>query len=243
MQKNTLYIIASIVLLGGALYIINSKQDNHEVKQPEQIVLQSDYKDAEYVIDGTRIKLENGVSEIEEVSESKSKIITQYFGNEVKKDLNDDDREDVVFLLTQNSGGSGTFFYVVAALNTENGYVGSNAILLGDRIAPQATESGEGKTVIVNYMDRAPEEPFTIQPSVGKSVWLLLDPETIKLSEVSPDFEIIEILQESCSNDTNCETPMHYLIQSHCPYGSKCINEQCAVVCSYPFKGKIIPKK
>ena len=78
-----------------------------------------DHKNAEYVIDGREIQLTNGVSVLEIKTGAMLKITTRYFGNEVVKDLNGDGRKDVAFLLTQDSGGSGTFYYVVAALNTE----------------------------------------------------------------------------------------------------------------------------
>ena len=55
---------------------------------------------------------------------SASRIVTRYFGSEVRGDLNGDGREDVAFLLTQQSGGSGTFFYAVAALDLPSGRVG-----------------------------------------------------------------------------------------------------------------------
>jgi hypothetical protein len=148
-----------------------------------------DHKNAEYVIDGQRVKLKESISEVISDPGSASKIITRYFGNEVYKDLNDDGREDIVFLLTEKTGGSGIFFYVAAALNTEAGYIGSQRFFLGDRIAPQNTGSGAGKIVIINYADRAHGEPFIIQPSIGKSIHLLLDPETMQFGEVVQDFE------------------------------------------------------
>jgi Heat shock protein len=107
----------------------------------------------------------------------------------VWKDLNGDGRDDVVFLLTQEGEGSGTFFYVVAALATDAGYIGSEGVLLGDRIAPQTTESGTGKIVVVNYAVRAPGEPFTTLPSIGKSIWLLFDPASMQFGEVAQNFE------------------------------------------------------
>lgn len=77
-----------------------------------------------------------------------------------------------------------TFFYVVAALATEHGYKGSASVVLGDRIAPQTTESGPGNSIIVNYLDRAATDPMTTQPSVGKSLRLVLDPVTMQFGEV-----------------------------------------------------------
>jgi len=50
-------------------------------------------------------------------------------------------------LLTQETGGSGIFYYVAFALNTENGYAGGRTVLLGDRIAPQTTELGRTESL------------------------------------------------------------------------------------------------
>lgn len=129
------------------------------------------YKDATYIIDGQPVTLSGGYSEIPIAPGSASKTITEYFGNEAVGDLNGDGTPDIAFLLTQTSGGSGTFYYVVVALKTSNGYQGTNAVFLGDRIAPQNTEIQNGE-VIVNYADRNPAEPMTAQPSLGKSMYL-----------------------------------------------------------------------
>ena len=94
--------------------------------------------------------------------------VTRYFGNEARADINQDGREDVVFLLTQDGGGSGTFYYVAAALGGARGVVGTNAVFIGDRIAPQSTEARGGE-IVVNYADRYPWERFTDAPTVGKS--------------------------------------------------------------------------
>ena len=126
-------IVAVVVLIGGC----SSNSENRP--QGQAAVVGAAYKNAEYVIEGQRIKLTDGRAEAETSSGSVSRIITRYFGNELKTDLNDDRREDVVFLLTQQRGGSGTFFYAVAALTTEAGPLGSDGYPLGDRIVPQTT--------------------------------------------------------------------------------------------------------
>lgn len=129
------------------------------------------YKDASYEIGGRVITLANGVSEIEAAPGSASKITTRYFGNEAVGDLNGDGMLDVGFLLTQSMGGSGTFYYAVVAVKTKDGYVGTNAVLLGDRVAPQTTEIRDGN-LIVNYAERKQGEPMTTRPSVGVSKYL-----------------------------------------------------------------------
>ncbi len=101
-----------------------------------------------------------------------------YFGNEAVGDLNGDGVPDVAFIFTQSGGGSGTFYYVVAALKEVQGYQGTNAVLLGDRIAPQTTEIKDGQ-LIVNYADRKPNEPMTAQPSVGVSKYLRVQGTTL----------------------------------------------------------------
>ncbi|MFA6297155.1 MAG: META domain-containing protein [Candidatus Paceibacterota bacterium] len=138
-------------------------------------------KNATYKIEGQNVTL-GSVG-------STSKITTQYFGDEVVHDFDGDGRNDTAFILTQNTGGSGTFFYLVVALNTVNGYVGSEGFFLGDRIAPQTVEMGKGNIILVNYADRKLSDSFAVPPSVGKSVWLLLDPKTMQFGEVAQNFE------------------------------------------------------
>ncbi len=156
-------IIIIVVVLGGAGYLIYQSMTGQNFAV--------DARNATYTIEGEEVVLVNGRSEKEIISGSASKIITQYFGNEARADFNGDDIEDVAFLLNQNSSGSGTFFYVAVALSSKDGYRGTNAILLGDRIAPQTTEFRNGE-IIVNYAERKADEPMTASPSVGVSKYL-----------------------------------------------------------------------
>lgn len=100
----------------------------------------------------------------------------KYFGNEAIGDLNADGRLDKAFLVTENPGGSGTFFYVVVAINKSNGEVLTKPFFIGDRIAPQTTEiNSASSTLLVNYADRKIDEPMTTQPSIGKTLRLKLN--------------------------------------------------------------------
>jgi len=148
-----------------------------------------DHVNIEYTIGGQTVRLVDGRAETPAAPGSAVSIVTRYFGNEVRGDLNADGRDDVALLLTQEPGGSGTFFYLVAALDLPNGLVGSQAALIGDRISPQTTELRPNGIVAVNYADRAPGESFAAAPSVGKSLWLKLDPATLQFGEVVQDFE------------------------------------------------------
>ncbi len=124
------------------------------------------YKNATYKIENQDITLTNGTSAIPIVPGAASKLVTQYFGNVATGDLNGDGIPDAAFILTQSGGGSGTYFYIVAAIKTSGGFQGTNGILLGDRIAPQNIQIASG-TITVNYADRSPNEPMTAQPSIG----------------------------------------------------------------------------
>lgn len=150
-------------------------------------------RDATYLIDNRSVTLVDGYSKESLAPDSAATITTKYFGNEVETDLNNDGREDVVFLITEETGGSGTFYYVVAALNTETGWIGSQAVLLGDRIAPQTTEVSQNprhqNVIVVNYADRLPGETMTTAPSQGKSLYLKLDPTTLQFGQVEANFE------------------------------------------------------
>lgn len=138
---------------------------------PTTAVPETGYRDATYEIEGTLVTLVDGVAEQAAAPGSSAKITTQYFGNIASGDLNGDGKQDAAFILTHTGGGGGTFFYVVAALQTDSGYRGSNAVLLGDRIAPQTTSIKNG-IITVNYAERNPGEPFTTPPSLGKSMHL-----------------------------------------------------------------------
>jgi heat shock protein HslJ len=169
----SLWFALGIIVLVSGFYAFNSY-----IYEEKQAVATEDYREAQYVIDGLPVRI--GTS---------TDGVISYFGNELFSDLDGDGREDVTFLITSNPGGSGTFYYVVSALNTERGYVGSSAFLLGDRIAPQTTEKGKGNIIVVNYADRAQGEPFTTKPSVGKSVWLILDTQSMQFGTVEQNFE------------------------------------------------------
>jgi hypothetical protein len=153
-----------LILIGGGYWYMTRPVDVEE--SPSGKIVATSTTAQPFVIDGTPITLMHGVSVVEAAPGSASKITTTYFGNEVKADLNGDGVEDSAFLVTQNTGGSGTFYYVATSL-------GGPARVLGDRIAPQTTEYRNGH-IIVNYADRKAGEPMTAQPSVGMTryfVW------------------------------------------------------------------------
>jgi hypothetical protein len=175
-------LLVAIALVGGYFALQTRNEGQEEV-------LAQDFKEVTFTISGTPVTLKDGVAEARTALGGESKTVIRYFGNTLTHDIDGDGEEDVFFLITQETGGSGTFFYAVGALQRDGGYIGSQAVYLGDRIAPQTTGPGEGRIVIVNFAERAPGEPMTARPSMGRSLYLLLDPETLEFGEVVQDFE------------------------------------------------------
>jgi hypothetical protein len=128
---------------------------------------------ASYIINGVEISLVDGKA----VTDPKTSTVV--FGAPTIGDLNGDNIDDAALIITQDSGGSGVFYYVAAAINTERGAKGTNAVLLGDRIAPQNVEIKDGQ-IIANYADRKIGEPMTTAPSVGVSKYFALNGTTLE---------------------------------------------------------------
>jgi hypothetical protein len=104
---------------------------------------------------------------------SVTKARTAALGQPVNVDMDGDGDKDAALLFTHDPGGSGTFYYVAAAINVNGRYQATNTILLGDRIAPLDITIGRG-TVVVKYADRRLEEPMSIAPAVNKTTVIIL---------------------------------------------------------------------
>lgn len=166
MMKNKIIagVFALLLIIGGIAFTYRSLHNN---------VQTTTEKDATYTIEMQPVTLINGLSSVPVAPGSASMVTTQYFGNEAVGDLNGDGIADKAFILTQSGGGSGTFYYIVAALKVENGYSGTNGVLLGDRIAPQTLEVKDGK-IVVNYADRKAGDSMSTAPSIGVSRYFKL---------------------------------------------------------------------
>ncbi|MBW1939638.1 MAG: hypothetical protein JRI67_12950, partial [Deltaproteobacteria bacterium] len=81
---------------------------------------------AAYAIEGQEISLRNGYSEIALGPASAAKIRTPVFGKSVRDDLDGDGDEDAALILVYDPGGSGTFYYLAAAVNLDGLYRGTS---------------------------------------------------------------------------------------------------------------------
>ena len=121
-------------------------------------------KGGTYLVEGLPVGLKGGT--------------TKYFGKDGRGDINGDGVDDAAFILTDEGGGSGTFYYVAAAIKTATGYIGKNAVFLGDRIIPVSTTISDQK-VTVKYLDREPGAPMTAKPTKEMSLILEMSGDTL----------------------------------------------------------------
>lgn len=173
-QRNLLLSGVVIILIIAGIYWFSDKSSDPSDKSSNAF----GFLNTSYVIENRPVTLVNGKAE-EVISDSASKITTEVFGEPANGDLDGDGKSDSAVILVQNTGGSGTFYYVAAALDTDAGVKGTAAVLLGDRIAPQTLEARDG-AIIVNYAVRKPNEAMTVSPSVGVTKYLIVDGETIR---------------------------------------------------------------
>ncbi|VVE88368.1 lysozyme inhibitor LprI family protein [Pandoraea bronchicola] len=121
-----------------------------------------DPRNTTFIIEGENIALSNGKSEHPVAAGSAAVRVSQLVGPMTSGMVNGT-RGTAVFL-SDDPGGSGTFYYVAVALPEGRG---TNAIFLGDRIKPQSIEISQGK-VTVSYLDRPQQATMAEKPSIEK---------------------------------------------------------------------------
>lgn len=179
-MKKTLYITLTFSLVSVALVLFAQRyMEPKSVLEQQQVesavldVVAEDPRFATYQIDGKKITLTDGLHEEEAAPGSASVVRTQVFGEMLFGDVNTDGKSDAVFFLVQETGGTGVFYYMVAALGVEGGFRGTNAVFLGDRIAPQNIRIKNG-VVAANYTTRPEGASFAERASVGRTLYAMV---------------------------------------------------------------------
>ncbi len=163
-------IVVSLLLFGGGLSCAKL-----ESRSPGPDALSANSPaSASYLLENDWIQLENGRAEWQAAPGSASKTKVALFGETAYNDLNNDGNEDAVIFLTYQGGGSGTFFYLGAALLENGKFRGINGIWLGDRIGPPKAFIKNG-LITVEYLDRSPDESMTTTPSVEQKRYFILN--------------------------------------------------------------------
>jgi hypothetical protein len=134
---------------------------------------------ATYEIGNRKITLVGGKAVSKPIAPGATTTTTKIIGTPASGDLNSDGKTDAALVLTQDWGGSGTFYYIAAAVNLNGRAQGTNAILLGDRIAPRRVKIVSGQ-IIVTYLERKNGEPFSTKPTVPVTKRFVLEGEALK---------------------------------------------------------------
>jgi len=184
--------LIGIIFLAGIVAIVVSSAQAGDNDTGPLIGFDRDPLNATYLIEGQALPLADGMRTSVAAPGSATITKTMVLGKPVYGDLTGDGNKDAAVLLTHDPGGSGTFYYVAVALNVKNRFQGTNAVLIGDRIAPRDMGVGNG-IVKINYLDRLPEEPMSAPPSVRKTSILVLNDN--RLEAVTPQYDLEQILE------------------------------------------------
>jgi len=183
-SKQYIYIAGGVVVLvcvvWAGFYLMNSHPatpggatapTGTPTGQPSHATV--DPLNATYTIDGAPVTLVQGKAQQPAAPGLAENITTQVFGQPTYGDMNGDGIADAAVMLVQDGAGSGTFYYAAVAVEANGSTTGTNAILLGDRIAPDTMQIANG-ILTVNYADRKLTDPMSTPPSIGVSKYLVV---------------------------------------------------------------------
>lgn len=171
MKKSIILVSLVAFIVGVYVYFLGNNS-----AEPRAFLIHPSFdpSSATFFLEGETVTLAHGVTTRQAAPGSSSQITTRYFGNKAAGDLNGDAINDYAFLVMQETGGSGIFYYVVAALSNATGYTTTRAEFLGDRIAPQSTRIAD-RILTVYFADRLDTEPMSATPSIGKMMQFQVD--------------------------------------------------------------------
>jgi hypothetical protein len=136
-----------------------------------------DYKNATFRIGNEDVKLSNGKRAVPAARGSATQHVTRVVGKPVGGRL--DSKPAAAIFLADEPGGSGIFSYVAVAFSDCSK---TNAVFLGDRIMPRSIVF-HGRSIVVTYLDRKPDEPMAVIPKVTKNMTLGFDSRTCQLAK------------------------------------------------------------
>ncbi len=162
-----LLILTLIVLASGALfYTYRSKL----VSQDPSVSgdnLGPDPSSATFIFDDTPVTLSGGKNDEEDENGLLSE--TRLLEERATGDINKDGRADTALLLARSGGASGVFIYIAGYISGPVSYKGTNAIFIGDRVAPRSISIDTG-VVTLKYLDRGEDEPFSAEPTIERTM-------------------------------------------------------------------------
>lgn len=123
---------------------------------------------ASYPLDlasGGTVKLNEGEYVGSKASGSATKLTVRLMDTAATGDLNGDGVDDAAVILSADPGGSGTFYYLAAALNEDGSYHVIASVFLGDRIEVKSLKI-LAPAIEVTLLDRALGQPMASPPTV-----------------------------------------------------------------------------
>lgn len=166
-MKKILYIILIVGIVFGIWSVFKqaSNPTSSKTSNVGQNISHPDPSNATFVFDDGPITLSKGINEkaiIPGGELMQETTLTDIVGY---GDINGDKKDDAVAVLVQTGGGSGVFIYLGAYVSNPLDYKGSNAVFVGDRIEPKSISILNG-TITLKYLDRKPNEPYAVEPTV-----------------------------------------------------------------------------
>ena len=181
-MKKFLIFIVTLSILSGVYYYFFYEEPVEVVEViPEKILSPLD---ATYIIGGRSVTLTDGVNGTISVYSEPS------FG-----DINDNNFDDAVLILKQETDEERVFYYVALSMNEYGEYIGTDTILLGDRIKPLSFIIADNRAVI-NYLARSAGQSVTTPPLVNMLLHLQVEEETYKLIKIGTNYSAADKPEE-----------------------------------------------
>jgi hypothetical protein len=139
-----------------------------------------DYANATYRIESEIVTLSRGTRSLPAALGSATQRVTRLSGHPGCGRLGK--KPAAAVFIADDSGGSGTYFYVGVALADGPAI---NAVFLGDRIAPLSIAFRNNNNV-VTYLDRKPNDPMAAKPTLTRRLVLRFDVTTNRLTVLKP---------------------------------------------------------
>ena len=165
----------AILVIGGLFYFTRNKNDSAD-KVTTPVSKDENFKpnpsNATFTFVDGPITLSNGVIDRSVVPDSNIMEEISLLDDIAYGDINGDKKIDAVTLLARFGGGSGTFIYAGAFVSGPVNYKGSNVVFIGDRINPQSVSISNG-VITIKYLDRNPDQAFSEEPTIQKTMELI----------------------------------------------------------------------
>lgn len=145
---------------GEHLGLISAPAPAHDAGPAQPAI---DYKDAIYRIGESDVTLLGGQHAQPAASDSSAQAVTRVVEPPEHGAGTLAGRPAVAVFLSQESGGSGTFYYAAVVFADGRG----TTFQIGDRIQPIKIAIN-GDDVAVTYLDRKPDEPMAVPPTVPR---------------------------------------------------------------------------